>query len=60
MKLPIARHGALKQNETSYIRVMGYAAGKLEYNPLAVLSADTPVIVIVAHDNANGSMLHKY
>jgi len=57
INFPIALEGALKLKEISYIHAEGCAAGELKHGTFALLSADTPVIAIVAHDNTYGAML---
>src|SRR6266581_3058083 len=47
---PVAMEGALKIKEISYIHAEAYAAGELKHGPLALLTASTPVIAIVAQD----------
>jgi len=51
VNLPIALEGALKLKEISYIHAEGYAAGELKHGPFALLTKDTPVVVILTHDN---------
>ncbi|MCW3134329.1 MAG: glutamine--fructose-6-phosphate transaminase (isomerizing) [Methanophagales archaeon] len=51
VNLPIALEGALKLKEISYIHAEGYAAGELKHGPFALLTEDTPVVVILTHDN---------
>lgn len=43
---PIALEGALKMKEISYIHAEGYAAGEIKHGPFALLSEETPVIVL--------------
>src|SRR2546422_825782 len=47
---PVAMEGALKIKEISYIHAEAYAAGELKHGPLALLTASTPVIAIVAQE----------
>src|SRR3989440_4210637 len=47
---PVAMEGALKIKEISYIHAEAYAAGELKHGPLALLTASTPVIAVVAQD----------
>jgi glucosamine--fructose-6-phosphate aminotransferase (isomerizing) len=44
--LPIALEGALKLKEISYIATDAYAAGEMKHGPIALLSDDTPVVVV--------------
>jgi len=43
---PIAREGALKLKEISYIHAEGYAAGEMKHGPIALIEEDFPVVVI--------------
>jgi len=56
---PIAMEGALKMKEISYIHAEGYAAGELKHGPFALLSKDTPVVVIVARDNTFDAVINN-
>ena len=44
---PIAREGALKLKEISYIHAEAYPAGELKHGPLALIDKDMPVIALV-------------
>ena len=44
---PIALEGALKLKEITYVHAEGYAAGELKHGPLALISEDMPVIVVI-------------
>ena len=44
---PIALEGALKLKEISYVHAEGYAAGELKHGPLALITEDMPVIVVI-------------
>ena len=46
----IALEGALKLKEISYIHAEGFAAGELKHGPIALVSAQTPVIVVAPSD----------
>lgn len=41
---------ALKMKEISYIHAEGYSAGELKHGPFALLTKQTPVFCLVAHD----------
>ncbi len=43
---PIAKEGALKLKEISYIHAEPYPAGELKHGPLALVDKDMPVIVV--------------
>ncbi len=42
----LAREGALKLKEVSYIHAEGYPAGELKHGPITLLDPDTPLIAI--------------
>ena len=48
---PIAKEGALKIKELSYIHAEGVATGELKHGPLALMDEDTYVMVINPTDN---------
>ncbi|MGF1544622.1 MAG: glutamine--fructose-6-phosphate transaminase (isomerizing) [Parvularculaceae bacterium] len=50
VSFPLALEGALKLKEISYIHAEGYAAGELKHGPIALIEADTPVIIIAPSD----------
>ena len=43
---PMAREGALKLKEISYIHSQGYAAGELKHGTLALLAPNVPVVAL--------------
>ncbi|MFA6036670.1 MAG: glutamine--fructose-6-phosphate transaminase (isomerizing) [Legionellales bacterium] len=47
---PIAREGALKLKEISYIHAQAYPIGELKHGPLALVDEDMPVIAIAPDD----------
>jgi glutamine---fructose-6-phosphate transaminase (isomerizing) len=47
---PIALEGALKLKEVSYIHAEAYPAGELKHGPLALVTADMPVVVVAPND----------
>ena len=47
---PVAREGAQKLKEISYIHAEGYQAGELKHGPLALINASMPSVVIVPDD----------
>lgn len=55
----VAKEGALKIKETSYIHAEGYAGGSLKHGPFALLEKDTPVILLIDHKNKT-KMLNTY
>ncbi len=48
---PIAREGALKLKEISYIHAEAYPAGELKHGPLALVDKNMPVVAIAANDH---------
>ncbi|MFT3887481.1 MAG: glutamine--fructose-6-phosphate transaminase (isomerizing) [Arachnia sp.] len=44
---PSALEGALKLKELAYIHAEGFAAGELKHGPIALISQDLPVVVVV-------------
>ena len=46
MFYPIAKEGALKLKEISYIHAEAYPAGELKHGPLALIDEDMPVIAL--------------
>ena len=47
MYFPIAREGALKLKEISYIHAEAYPAGELKHGPLALIDKNMPVLAVV-------------
>ena len=47
---PIALEGALKLKEISYIHAEAYPAGELKHGPLALVTADMPVVTVAPKD----------
>jgi glutamine---fructose-6-phosphate transaminase (isomerizing) len=47
---PIACEGALKLKEISYIHAEAYPAGELKHGPLALVTAEMPVITVAPND----------
>ncbi|MEE8518168.1 MAG: glutamine--fructose-6-phosphate transaminase (isomerizing) [Dehalococcoidia bacterium] len=47
---PIAREGALKLKEISYIHAEGMAAAEMKHGPIALIDEETPVIVLAPKD----------
>jgi len=47
---PLSLEGALKLKEISYIHAEGFAAGELKHGPFALLTKNTPVVVIATKD----------
>lgn len=53
MNIPIAREGALKLKETTYLHAEGYAASDFMHGPIAIVESGFPVILI-----ASGNVTH--
>jgi glutamine---fructose-6-phosphate transaminase (isomerizing) len=47
---PVAREGAQKLKEISYVHAEAYQAGELKHGPLALIHQDMPSVVIVPSD----------
>lgn len=54
---PIAREGALKLKEISYIHSQGYAAGELKHGTLALLDYDVPVVSLATQSAVYDKMV---
>jgi glucosamine--fructose-6-phosphate aminotransferase (isomerizing) len=48
---PIAMEGALKLKEISYLHAEAYPASELKHGPLALISPDTPTVVVMPRDD---------
>src|SRR5690606_7940898 len=55
VQYPVAKEGALKLKEISYIHAEAYPAGELKHGPLALVDADMPVIAVAP----NNELLEK-
>ena len=47
---PIAKEGALKMKELSYIHAEAYPAGELTHGPLALVDKEMPIIAVAPND----------
>jgi glutamine---fructose-6-phosphate transaminase (isomerizing) len=56
----IAREGALKLKESAYFNAEGYPAGELKHGPNALVSEDTPLIMIATADADDPDSLLRY
>ena len=54
---PIAREGALKLKEISYIHAEGYPAGEMKHGPIALIDEQMPVVAIATQDGVYEKML---
>ncbi len=48
---PVAREGAQKLKEISYVHAEAYQAGELKHGPLALIHRDMPSVVIIPSDD---------
>ena len=48
---PVAREGAQKLKEISYIHAEAYASAELKHGPLALVSPDMPTVAVVPDDD---------
>ena len=56
MHYPIALEGALKLKEISYIHAEAYPAGELKHGPLALVTAEMPVVTVAPNDALLGKL----
>jgi glucosamine--fructose-6-phosphate aminotransferase (isomerizing) len=56
----IAREGALKLKEASYVHAEGYPAGELKHGPNALVSDTVPLVVLATVDRALDSSVLRY
>ncbi len=54
---PIAREGALKIKEVSYINCEGYAMGEMKHGPIALIGESFPSICIAPQDSVYEKMI---
>jgi len=47
----VAQEGALKLKEISYLHAEAYAASELKHGPLALISAETPTLMVLPDDD---------
>jgi glutamine---fructose-6-phosphate transaminase (isomerizing) len=48
---PVAMEGALKLKEISYLHAEAYPASELKHGPLALISPETPTVVVIPRDD---------
>ncbi len=51
IQYPVAKEGALKLKEISYIHAEAYPAGELKHGPLALVDSEMPVIVVAPNND---------
>jgi glutamine---fructose-6-phosphate transaminase (isomerizing) len=56
---PIAREGALKLKEISYIHAEGYPAGEMKHGPIALIDAAMPTVVVAPRDSVYDKMISQ-
>src|SRR6185312_6720435 len=56
----IAREGALKMKEASYVHAEGYPAGELKHGPNALVSERMPLVVLATVDRGVEASLLRY
>jgi glucosamine--fructose-6-phosphate aminotransferase (isomerizing) len=56
----IAREGALKLKESSYIHAEGYPTGELKHGPNALVSDEVPLVVIATVDRGDVESVMRY
>lgn len=57
LNFPIAKEGALKLKEISYIHAEACEAGELKHGPLALMENNTPVIAVTGPDQTQAAMI---
>ncbi len=57
---PIAREGALKLKEMSYLHAEAYPSGELKHGPNALLGPDSPLVVLATHDDSDPMSMVRY
>lgn len=57
---PIAREGALKLKESSYLHADGYPSGELKHGPNALVSDATPLVMLATADRSNPESVERY
>ncbi|MBP7963897.1 MAG: glutamine--fructose-6-phosphate transaminase (isomerizing) [Caldilineaceae bacterium] len=55
----IAREGALKLKEISYIHAEGYPAGEMKHGPIALIDENFPTVVIAPQDGTYDKMVSQ-
>jgi len=57
---PIAREGALKLKEASYVHAEGYPSGELKHGPNALVSDRVPVVILATVDRNSEDSRRRY
>jgi glucosamine--fructose-6-phosphate aminotransferase (isomerizing) len=56
----MAREGALKLKESSYLHAEGYPSGELKHGPNALVSREVPLVVLATVDRDDPESLLRY
>jgi glutamine---fructose-6-phosphate transaminase (isomerizing) len=56
----IAREGALKLKESSYVHAEGYPIGELRHGPNALVSDTVPLVVVATYDPGNEASVFRH
>jgi glucosamine--fructose-6-phosphate aminotransferase (isomerizing) len=56
----IAREGALKLKESSYLHAEGYPGGELKHGPNALVSDGTPLVMVATVDRSDPDAILRY
>lgn len=56
----VAREGALKLKESSYMHAEGYPSGELKHGPNALVSPSVPLIIVATVDNSDPDSVIRY
>jgi glutamine---fructose-6-phosphate transaminase (isomerizing) len=56
----IAREGALKLKEISYVQAEGLPAGELRHGPNALVDENLPILVLATRDNSDPDSMLRY
>jgi glucosamine--fructose-6-phosphate aminotransferase (isomerizing) len=56
----IAREGALKLKESSYLHAEGYPSGELKHGPNALVSQEVPLVVLATVDESDPESMLRY
>ena len=57
---PIAREGALKLKESAYLHAEGYPTGELKHGPNALVSDQTPLVILATVDHGDPDSVERY
>ena len=57
---PLAREGALKLKESSYVHAEGYPSGEVLHGPNALVSEEVPLVVLAAFDLQDADSVRRY